>query len=336
MPKENDLENDTTAEVEVQEEKQPLTVEEDRRAALEAAIASTREPEEREEPEPELVAKVEPELPALQPPSEFTADEKADFLASSRKQQEASLRLHRTRTQAFSREFGSTKKLTEGVRSYLDIMGKKGLSPEEAIQKAVAMYHEFDEKPEEAVRSFLEAKKLDLSKLSQPKDSSSSSSQENNSGQSDLREIKNWIENETRSRQAQSLGEVWTRFETSKNAAGTALFPDLNNTESGIELASKIGTLISNAEYQRAFKTLNPNSTLEDMTVDAYQRLGGRIDQSEAPRSQSSHKQHITNSRRASASVPGRGAQTATNSGGKKYKTYREAAEAAVASLNSD
>ena len=35
--------------------------------------------------------------PALQPPAEFTADEKADFNLLSRKQQEAQIRLHKSR-----------------------------------------------------------------------------------------------------------------------------------------------------------------------------------------------------------------------------------------------
>ena len=342
MTQERDTDVSTNVEETTPEPSKPLSTDEDRRQALEQAIVSTRQVEAAEkapvreaDPEPQVEKKPEPQqLPPLQAPSEFSNDEKEDFYASSRKSQEAQLRLHRGRTQAFSREFGSTKKLTDNVRSYLDVMGKRGLSPEEAIQKAVSLYHEFDEKPEEALREFAKAKKVDLAKLLEERAEASPAQAQNLAGQERIDRLESWIEQETRSRQAHSLGQVWSRMEGSLNAAGSKRFPDLNDTESGITLASKIGTLIRNPEFQRAVQERIPGATIDHVVVEAYRWHGGRVDDSEtASRSQSSQSQQIAKSRRASASVPGRGAQTGASTGGKKFSNYRDAAAAALAQI---
>lgn len=290
--------------------------------------------------------KEEAEKSKLQPPAEYTAEEKADFLALSPKGQAAQLRLDKSRKakleeiKAATKEHEYVKKLADAITPYLKTRGIDE-APEVALQKAIAMWREFeDNPPEKGAAAFLKAKGRPIPKELLEESEVNPLAPEIASLQEDLKSVKNELNQRKVQETAAVLQETWTAFEGTKNASGSPKYPDLGNTESGFKLASKIGSLVSgNTELSKQFiadaKERIPDLTYERLLEEAYRLRGGRVDDSPAAKTQDTQK-HIIQSRRASASRPGSGANSASNGLIKKYKTNREALAAAIAQLNSE
>lgn len=289
-----------------------------------------------------------PEMPTgLEAPSEWTKEEKEDFKASSRGSQEAALRIHKSRSSKLEeiktakRELETYQKLAQDVEPFIKAMGMKESSPV-AIQKALQMWKDFEhaENPYTAAASYLKAKGKEVPKewFSEIKAEKESIKEEINPLRLQVEQINNRLAQEDVAKHRQFLSSEWQVFELEKNAAGSARYPDLNNTESGLRLAGNIGSLVSgeSAVSQQFIATVKeriPNPTMQDLIREAYRFNGGKVDESEAARTQTTQS-HLTKSNRAAASKPGRSTATSVSGPVKKFKTYREAAQAAMDELN--
>lgn len=284
--------------------------------------------------------------PALQAPAEWSADEKIDFTTSTPKQQEAALRLHKARQgtlneiRAAKKDLDDTKRLTETLAPYIKAIGLKKPT-EVALKEAIEMWREFEEgDPDKAAVAYLQAKGRDVPKelLARAQaNGPAAPDPEKVALQNRLSSVETKIAREETAKASAVLGGAWNLFEQETNAAGIARFPDLGNTESGIRLASNIGSLVGgqtalSQQFIANAKSRIPGLTYPQLLAEAYKYCGGRVDDSPAPRSQDSQK-HIAISRRAASSVPGRGAPGASGTAPKKFKTYREAAEQAMRDL---
>jgi hypothetical protein len=281
--------------------------------------------------------------PPLQPPAEFTADEKADFLLLSRKQQEAQIRLHKSRLsrleeiKAASRDYEHVKRFAQQIEPYIKARGIKEPA-DVAIQKAVALWAETKADPKRSAAALLRANGLPVPRdlledeTRDPQDEKLSPLQER------LNALESRIVQEDTAKAATALNAIWSSFEQAKNAAGIARFPDIQpeKGESGLQLATEIGSLVSgktplSLQFINSVRARNPQASAETLITEAYRFLGGRVDDSEAPRTQSP-QQHLYKSNRAAASVPGRGVSSSSGTV-KKFRSYREALEAAKAEL---
>lgn len=291
-------------------------------------------------------AKVPSEEPKYEPPAEYTAEEKRYFSELSRKAQEAQLRLDKSRKtkieeiKAAQREYDYVRRLAESVNPYIKARGLKE-SPEVALTKAVEMWREFEEgDPKRAAAEYLRAKGIEPPKELLQEIQANPYEEQLAPLQSELNQIKQRIAQEDYARAGQSLNQAWSAFEQTKNAAGSARFPDLNNNEAGLQLASNIGSLVSGAtalsqQFIANVQARIPGASYLDLMAEAYRYLGGRVDESSTSKSQTS-QDHLLKSNRAASSVPGRSASVNGSVGVKKYKTYREAAAAALEQLKSD
>lgn len=291
-------------------------------------------------------APVSSEEAKYEPPAEYTTEEKHYFSQLSRKGQEAQLRLDKSRKskldelRSASREYEYVKRLAQSVDPYIKARGLKE-SPEVALSKALEMWREFEDgDPKQKAAEYLRAKGIEPPRELLEQSPVNQYQQEIAPLQSELNLIKQRLAEEDRARAEASLSQAWSTFEQEKNAAGAPKFPDIaTNSESGLRLASNIGSLVSGTtDLSRQFianvQARIPDATYIDVMAEAYKYLGGRVDESSAPKSQTSQQDHIKQSNRAAASVPGRSAGINGSGGIKKYKSIREAAEAALIQLN--
>ena len=280
----------------------------------------------------------------LDPPAEWKSEEKEDFKQSSRKQQEAALRLHKSRNSTLeqikqdSRELDYLKKLDDDIKLFLRALGLKESSPV-AMQKAVQMWKEFEyaEDPYKAAAQYLKAKGKQVP--SEWFESEGQLDPKFSSLQEKVERVEQQLAQERFAKTAAVLQETWSDFCAEKNAVGKPKFPDINDSESGTKLSSEIGSLVNgitdlSKQFIASRSERIPNLTPDKLFEEAYKFCGGKVDESTDNSGSLSAQDHIAKSRRASLSTPGRGAQIArATSTTKKYKTYREAAEAALATF---
>lgn len=284
--------------------------------------------------------------PALEPPAEFTAEEKDDFKQLTRKQQEAQLRLHKSRLSRLSEikqaaeEFKYAQKLAEAVTPYLKARGHKEPA-EHAVQKAVALYLETKENPKRAVAAILRAHGMEVPRELIDEKAIDPVEEKIAPLQNELQALKSERAQEQQRQAAAALNSVWTSFEQAKSASGVARFPDIqpDKGEAGMRLAAQIGSLVSgqtplSQQWIGLTKERIPGATFETLLVEAYKYFGGRVDDASTTRTQTNPQQHLARSNRAASSVPGRGAGLNSRSTDRKFKSYREAAAAALAELN--
>lgn len=289
----------------------------------------------------------EAEEPQIHAPGEYTSEEKKDFESLTRTQKEAALRLHKSRQSKLAeiknatKEFKELKSLNDSIAPYLKAVGVKKPT-EVALKEALEMWREFnDGDPKLAAAAYLEAKGVPVPKELVEAVENSKPDANQSALQNRLSHLENIIASNATQAQAQVLGQAWTAFEQATNAGGKPRFPDVGDTEAGLRMAANIGSLVRgdtplSQQFVAQAKARNPGLDYQGLLIEAYRYFGGRVDDSEATRTQESQKQHIVNSSRAAASKPGRGAPVASNGQVKKYKTYREAAAAALAELKSD
>lgn len=310
---------------------------------------TSKKPIEEGTKEPEKTAEAadktsDPKVQRLQAPGEWTAEEKADFEALSEKQQNATLRLYNTRKKTLQNiqqeaaDLQWAKDLAKEVEPYLKAVGGKKKA-HEALIDALKMRREFDEgDPKEAAREYLKAKGIPIPKELLDDDSGSRIDDEKIIPlQKDLDAVKLRLAQEDQAKVASVLSSAWQDFERAKNAAGTPKYPDINNTESGIRISSYIGSLVRgdtalSKQFIASVRDRIPGADFNVLLQEAYKFSGGRVDDSDAPKTQSTQK-HIAKSSRAASSVPGRGAHSTSSGPVKVYKTRREATEAALVEL---
>jgi hypothetical protein len=312
---------------------------------LEVAYKGKRQPAQK-------VETPKAETPKYQPPAEYNREEREDFLALSPKQQEAALRLHRSRMSTLedikrhSAELSTYRKLSEDVEPFIKAMGIKDSSPV-AIQKAIQMWHDFEkaEDPREAAANYLRAKgredAIPESWLEGQEDKKVTA--QNSALQEELNQIKLRLAREDHQRALQPVVEALHDFESQKNAAGKPKYPSFRSddtSEEGLKFASSFGSLVNGkTDFSKEFiartQARIPNLTVSKLYEEAYKFAGGIVDEAEAPRTQATQKQ-IQKSNRAAASMPGNGISSASSGKVIKYKTTREALAAALAQLGEE
>lgn len=295
----------------------------------------------------------DPGAKPLQPPSEYSPEEKADFLASPRKAQEAALRLDRSRKarieeiKTAAREYDAKKKehedisdLARALTPYIKAIGSK-MPTEVAMKKAIELWHsvESSNDPRGVLAQILERKGIkppDDWKESTSK-GSASSDDKNSPLQERLTRVEGELEKEKLGKLAATMRSAYVTLAQEKNGAGQLRYPDFSDPEKQGELGKAIGSLVhGRSELSKDFIARTaariPDLTLERLMLEAYRYCGGRIDDTaEAPSRTQNTQQHIEKSKRAASSVPGRGAQTTGSGKPKKFGSYREAAAAALA-----
>jgi len=324
------------------------------RDAIGVAIEEVKEREaakvEAKAPIAPVVEKPVVTKPAYEAPGEWNKEEKEDFLTLSPKQQEATLRIHKNRQaklEEIKRESADlqwAKDLAKEVEPYIKSVGGKKKA-HEALIDALKMRSEFDQEDPQKVKAaaaaYLKAKGLDVPKDLVDAEGTKEKDPEIVALRSEMQEIKSRQQQEERTKVATTLSQSWNDFELTKNASGTARFPDLANPEKGPQLARSIGSLVDNVSQLSQQFIANAVSRIPDLTLprlyeEAYRFLGGQVDDSStAPRTQS-QKKHIANASRASSSVPGITSHSSSSGVRKKYATNREAAAAALAELRAN
>jgi len=350
---ENTLENKEPPEVaedlEKVEEPKGLST----RDALEVAIAAAKDKEEeapKREPRRAIVTErnevkvITKDAPALEAPAEYSREEKDDFRASSRKSQEANLRLHKSRMGTLeqikreSAELQWSRDLVKQVEPFLKVRGDKEPTHSQLL-KALKVINEIDDNPRQALAQILRAKGLDV-----PRELTQEENKESRNIAETITPLQSRIdalEKRIADEENQKVGAVYVNafdaFSSATNAGGVAKYPDINNTESGLRLSSQIGSLVGgNSDLSRQFiasvQSRIPNAPLETYYAEAYKFYGGSVDDSLAPRSQNTQT-HLQKSARAASSVPSSSSRSADGNGTKRFKTTLEALMHASAEL---
>jgi len=290
------------------------------REALEKAIEKHREGKEEAPAEPtkqEVKQAVEAEI---EPPSEFSAAAKQawrnkDIAAIQREYK----RLHDSRTaeiiraqhaeRAAREEVKATKDLANRVKDYLKIRGEENLPDEAKIAQALQLVDEIRKQNPDAIRA--ELKKLGVD-LSAP--SSAASDPKIEALHSTVEELKR-ERDEAKFHQIESaFGNVFDQLAVEKTRTGEPVFPDLNNSEEGIELARDIGSLTKDPRFQSRILRRFPDADLKILVREAYRALGGRVSGEAVRVSTETNQQHTHKARRAAAAVPGRTAPRVNDS----------------------
>lgn len=319
------------------------------RDSLEVAIQAHKEPDairESDTEKPRESAEASPEGPkredkTLNPPAEWSEEEKADFKASSQKSQEAALRLHRSRhstleeikrnkaeLQREAEEVRWAKDVVKEITPFLKVRGEKGPTHEQVI-KAVKLVNEVDADTPTAVVEILKARGVQSDVVDKVKQILGATNGIQNNFpdekikplQDKLNHIEGRLAQEDQARMAGMLNQAWTNFEQTKNAAGSSRFPDIGDNESGLRLASSIGSLVSGQHQDSVgffayVRARIPGASPTQILEEGYKWFGGRVDESETPKTQNTQK-HIVKSSRAASSIPG-GRVSGTVSGPKK------------------
>lgn len=339
-----------------------LPVEESKGLGLRDALQVALEAEKPEK-EAEVQAKVEQpteqKLPILNAPAEWSKEEKEDFNQLSRRQQEAALRIHNSRKSVLeqisrekeevrreSADLQWAKDIAKEITPFLKARGGKEPAHSQII-KALEVVNEIDSNTKDAVVKILRAKGIPIpGQLISGEDGDESTAEKKSQNdeivslRNELNEIKNKYTQEEVNKKTQTLAEAYNSFTSKKNAAGNSRFPDLNNTEEGIRLASSIGSLVGGeTPLSKSFianvRSRIPDADYQTLMQEAYRFYGGRVDDSE-PKYQSPNKIQLIKSSRAAASVPGRGSQYVNGQAKGKAKSIREALEMSMAQLNDE
>ena len=299
-----------------------------RRDAIEVAVTALKEEPKAKEPKAKKIVEPVKEAPKFEPPSEYTREEREDFLSLTPKQQEASLRLHKSRLKTIEEikreraeldrekiEHGHVRELGKQLEPLLKSRGAKE-SAYSLLAKAAQMVNEVDANPRQAILDLIKLRKLDVSddllkqlKGDDPIDSKFSQEL------SDLRKEVNDVKSEKEALRLQHTNNqilaAWDRLGSQKNAAGKPRFPDLfDESEKGLRLASDVGSLVRNqhphsAAFYQYLQARIPNPDDQRVLEEAYRWFNGAVDDSlEVPRTQNS-KQHVAKMSRAIASTPG-------------------------------
>lgn len=289
-----------------------------------------------------------PPSETIEPPAQWSKEEKAAFFEMDAKGRAAALRIHKAQQQYHSRELERiraeeakvreekehvewARKLAEQAEPFVKTRGDKRPTYEQLID-ALKLVNEFDSNPKQAAANILRAKGL-----TPPADWENSDSSATPAIEEKIKPVLDKVsalENElAQAKQiqiAQKFAELGSELQSAKNAAGNPRFPDFNDSESGIALASQMGSLIRgehqhSAGFAAYLQARVPEAVSNPLKLveEAYKWFGGKVDDStEAPRP-SDPQRHLLKSNRAASSVPGRGLNGATSTGSPVKKLTR-------------
>lgn len=298
-----------------------------------------KDEEDAEDVETKPITENDSHKETLQPPSEWTKEEKEDFLLMSPKAQEASLRLHNSRQKTVyeirkaKEELAPYKQLAESADPFIRTLGVK--EPREvALNKALRLWYELENaKNPEVVAAVLRAKGIELPEGFLEKNSQDD---QNSPVLQKLNEIESRFKQQEISRVAEFFAHEMNNFCSKTNAAGKPLYPDLNESKLGQMLASGVGTLCSGRtpESQKFIASVReriPELSWDRLIHEAYIDLGGRVDDSKQDPRPDSHstQKHIALAKRAASSKPGGGATNSSSGPVKLYSNTRDALSAA-------
>lgn len=319
--------------------------------AAEAPVATdepaAEEPEEKPEPKKARArnasgkfakqeAAPEPQVePEIEPPNGFTAEEKAAWKQGNVKAiqkgfQRLALERERVVSQA-QNEGGTYRKLAETVAPYIEAAGMKGKDPATAITEALAVVNAINKNPQQALAAIAQLKGVTLGAAPQngQQQNGPDLTQHLTPLQTQLNTVTEYIKTSQQRDVAASFSQVFDSMMNEKNKAGTTRFPDVKTDEEGTRLASNIGSLVRSPDFQAAVRSRIHGAGLRELVVEAYKWYGGRIDDSEATKSQVNH---LAKASRAASSVPGRGG-SAGQLPKKKFVDTGDAIDAALDEL---
>lgn len=291
----------------------------------------------------------------LEAPAEWDAEDKELFAKSSKEQQVAALKLHQKRNatreeiqraqEAVKREAAElqwVKDIEREVTPFLKVRGDKAPTHQQIIN-ALKLVNELDRDPTGTVAAILQARGKQVPAELLEKHSDSGIDEKIAPLQKEVEYLRMKAAQEEQQRLTGALRQSWATFESEKNAAGEVKYPDIiGNDDKALKLAGNIGLLCGGqTELSKQFIALTkariPDLTLPRLYEEAYRYYGGRVvDASDTKPSTQKNQEHLAISQRAAASKPSRVVPSSPGGTVKKYKTYREAAEAALRELNSD
>lgn len=327
------------------------------RDALEVAIAATSKTEQDNKPtrEPRKaivrddkkleVKEPKPTQPALEAPAEYSRDEREDFNALNRKQQEAALRLHRSRMSTIeqikreSAELQWSRDLAKQVEPFLKVRGDKEPTHQQLL-KALKVINEIDDNPKAALAQIMQAKGMTVPRelLEQDVTAPKYVEEKITPLQSRLEALERKVVEEEHQKVGAVYVNAFNTFSSQQNAGGAPKYPDINSTESGLRLSSQIGSLVGgqsdlSKQFIASVTSRIPDASLETLYAEAYKFYGGKVDDSGTARSQTPQN-HIIKSARAAASVPASGARPESGGTVKRFGSNRAALEQAIRELN--
>lgn len=331
------------------------------RASLKAAMQEAKETEKGDKAAPsvaprkrkEVVFNKEPSseqtsktTSRYEAPASFTPEEREVFASLAPEIQGRILKIneslvekHKT-LQRREEQVRWAEQIVQEAQPLIEKFGET-MSPYQAIVKALKLRNDLETgEPEAMAAAYLQRKGRPVPKelLERAQPSAGSAAE------SDLRkkveELENRFKREELTRSAELHLTAWNSFTSQKNEAGANRYPDVNDTESGIQLATKIGQLVSgntalSQEFIANIRSRNPHAGPIELLDAAYRYYGGRIDDSKPAqntRKQPSTEEHLKRSAIAAASKPGSGGISSDRV--VKYKSTRDALAAAMRSLS--
>jgi len=320
------------------------------REALEKSLQIHREetpaPVQTETPTAKEVSQAVAE--EVDPPAEFSARGKEawrnkDIAAIQRefKRIHDSRTAEVTRAQQAEREARESAKpareLAERVKNYLSVRGEENLPDEVKIAQALQLVEEMRKRDGDSVRAELLKLGIDLDKKAAATSTSEVNTlleKVNRLEQKDLQQELQRQEQQFQ-RTVATFDAVFNQLTSEKTRTGDRVFPDLNDTEEGIQLASEIGSLVRSESFQARVIRRFPNADLGVVVREAYKALGGQVAGDPVKVSNAQNQHHIERSRRASAAVPGRTAPR-VNEGNLAGKLSKRAALEKALELHRD
>jgi len=137
----------------------------------------------------------------------------------------------------------------------------------------------------------------------------------------ELDNLKSYVENEKKEKEAVAFqntvrlfDSVFANLSSQKTRTGEPVFPDINDSPSGIEFARELGSLTKDEAFQRGVLRRFPDADFSVVVREAYKYLGGRVSGEPVKVSTQSNQQHLQRSRRAAAATPGRTAPRVNDS----------------------
>lgn len=269
----------------------------------------------------EVVKAVQEEV---EPPSEFSAAGKKawkdkDVLGIQKEYR----RLHDSRTIEISRaqkaerealaSAKTAKDFAEKVRGYLSVRGEENLPDEAKIVQALKLVEEMSKRDGAAVKAELLNMGIDLDKKAEAS-TSAVNDPRLDALQKEVQELKKDKEDFRTQQTVKMFDTAFQGLASQKNRTGDPVFPDINESDAGIQLAGEIGSLARDLRFQAGVLRRFPDADFTVVVREAYKYLGGKVSGEPVKVSTQSNQQHVEKSRRAAAAVPGRTAPRASDS----------------------
>lgn len=301
-----------------------------RRESLEKAVEVLNNKAEEAKPEVQQQAQPVQQEEEIEPPNSFSAAEKEAFrkgdikavnkaFARLEKERRSEVsQIHRDRDtfkkekEAFENESKTYKDLTAKLKPYIEAQGAKGVPPETALLNALNLFDLIKKDKAGAKAAIDEIPGEErIEQLENKNNLTSAEKSELRALQNEVNALKLEREQEKTERLANHFDSVFLKLQSRKSASGISAFPDIQNNETGMQMAAEIGSLVKEPVFRNLVLRRIPDASLEQFVEEAYKQLGGRITEENNTRSLSENKsKHIQRSRLAASSIPGRSSTT--------------------------